>query len=131
LNDKGFTLFEIVITIFVVGIAIAPMAKAFRPAVFSVGSEEKTIVFANQVRGTLSRVVALDFDTLNNNQGDPVDLTSLFGSAEQAGKETFMLKGQSYMPTVAINDAGGGSGGLLEIIVKVEGLSLKTVKAAF
>ena len=107
------------------------MVRAFRPAVFSVGSEEKTTVFANQVRGTLSRVVALDFDTLNNHKGDPVDLVSLFGSAEEASKETCIFKGQSYIPTVAINDVGGGSGGLLEISVKVENLSLKTVKAAF
>jgi len=69
--------------------------------------------------------------TLNSNQGDPVDLVSLFGSAEEAAKETFSYKGENYTPTVAITDASGGAGGLLELAVTLDYVSLKTLKGEY
>ena len=89
------------------------------------------VVFTNQGRGTLNRVISLDFETLNSNQGDPVDLASLFGSAEEADKEIFSFKGVNYTPTVAITDASGGDGGLLELTVTLDYVSLRTLKAEY
>lgn len=117
--------------VFILAIAIVPMVRAYGPAVFSTGSQEKTAVFTNQARGTLSRVVALDFATIDNNQGNPVDLPTLLGSAAEAAKETFLFEGENYTPTVAVTDASGGTGGLLEISVTVDLVSLKTLKAKY
>jgi prepilin-type N-terminal cleavage/methylation domain-containing protein len=130
-NNKGFTLFEIIMAVFILAIAIVPIVRAYAPAIFSTGSEEKTAVFTNQARGTLSRVAALDFTTINNNLGDPVDLPTLFGSAAEAARETFLFKGENYTPTVGVTDASGGTGGLLEIGVTVGEVSLKTLKANY
>ena len=55
-NKKGFTLLEILITIFILGIAIAPMVQAFGTAFSSINTEEEMTVFMNQARGTLYRV---------------------------------------------------------------------------
>ena len=76
-------------------------------------------------------LITLDFDILNNNQGDPVNLTSLFGSAEEAAKEIFTFKGISYTPAVSIIDASSGAGGLLEVAVSLDSISLKTYKADY
>lgn len=131
-NDRGFTLFEIIVSVLILAIAIVPMVNAFNPAIlsfYSISDEEETAVFSNQARGTLNRIAALDFDTLSTNQGDPVNLVSLFGSSNEADKETFIFKGQSYTPAVAITDASGGAGGLLELTVTVGHVSFKTLKA--
>ena len=130
-HNQGFTLVEILVTVLLLAIAIAPIVSAYGPAIFSTSGQEEMAVFTNQVRGTLSRVADLDFTTLNSNPGDPVDLVSLFGSAEEANKETFSFKGASYTPTVAITDASGGAGGLLELTVILEYVSLKTLKAEY
>lgn len=130
-NNRGFTLVEIIIAVALLAIAIVPMVSAYGPAIFSTSTEEETAVFTNQARGTLSRVAALDFATLDNNQGDPVDLATLFGSAPEAAKETFSLQGDAYTPTVAIADVGTGLGGLLEITVAMDQVNLKTLKAEY
>ena len=122
---------EIVVAVLLLAIAIVPIVGAFGPAIFSTGAEEETAVFTNQVRGTLSRVLTLDFATLNSNQGDPVNLATLFGTQAEADKETFSLKGASYTPTVAIIDASGGAGGLLELTVTLDHVSLKTLKGEY
>ena len=88
-------------------------------------------VFANRARGTLNRVISLDFQTLNDNKGSPVDLAALFGSAAEAAKETFSFQGKSYTPTVVIADASGSTKGLLEITVTMAQVSLKTLKAEY
>jgi len=131
LNSRGFTFLEIMLVVLILAIAIVPMVRAFAPAVLTASTDEETTVFANQARGTLNRVMALDFDTLDNNQGDPVDLAALFGSAAEADKETFSLKGKNYTPTVAITDASGGLGGLLQLTVSAEQVRFATLKSQY
>ena len=115
--------------VLILGIAIVPMVGAFSPAMRSVSQSEQTTVFSNQARWTLSRAAALDFATLDANQGDPADLTALFGSVPEANKEKFTFKGQTYTPTLAITDASGGTGDLLQLRVTVDDVSLTTLKA--
>ena len=129
LNCRGFTFLEILLVVVILAIAIVPMVRAFSPAVLTVSTDEETVVFANQARGTLNRVMALDFDTLSINLGDPVDLAALFGSVAEADKETFSYKGKSYTPTVAITDESGGFGGLLRLTVTLEHVRFATLKS--
>ena len=130
-NSRGFSFLEIMLVVLILAIAIVPMVRAFAPAVLTASTDEETAVFANQARGTLNRVMALDFDTLDNNQGDPVDLAVLFGSAAEADKETFTFKGKNYTPTVAITDASGGLGGLLQLAVTAEQVRFATLKSQY
>jgi hypothetical protein len=131
MNKKGFTLFETVLAVFILVVAVVPMIRAFGPSLFATAGEESTIVATNYARQTLNRVVALDFKTLSglvrNGQANPVDLDALFG----AGQESFAFKGASYAPSVVITDAGGGNGGLLEITSTVSGIKQKTLKAGY
>jgi prepilin-type N-terminal cleavage/methylation domain-containing protein len=131
LNCRGFTFLEILLVVLILAIAIVPMVRAFAPAILTASTDEETAVFTNQARGTLNRVMALDFDTLNDNQGDPVNLTALFGSAAEADKETFSLKGKNYTPTVTITDASGGQGGLLQLSVTLEHVRFATLKSQY
>ena len=130
-SNKGFSLVEVVVAVLLLAIAIVPILGAFGPAIFATNVEEGTAVFTNQTRGTLSRVLALDFATLDSNQGDPVNLATLFGTQAEADKETFSFKGTNYTPTVAITDASGGAGGLLELTVTLDYVSLKTLKGEY
>ena len=130
-SNKGFTLLEIIFAVLLLAIAIVPIMNAYAPAIFSTAGEEERAVFTNRARATLNRVAALEFSRLNDNLGNPVDLATLFGSAEEAAKETFALKGTSYTPAVAITDQGGGDGGLLEVEVTINYVSLKTLKAEY
>jgi type II secretory pathway pseudopilin PulG len=130
-NSNGFTFLELILIVLVLAIAIVPMVRAFAPAVQSASTDEEATVFTNQARGTLYRVAALDFDTLNSNQGDPVDLTILLGSAAEADKEAFLYKGRSYTPSVAITDASGGLGGLLQLTVTMDYVTFTTLKTHF
>ena len=127
--NKGFTLLEIIFAVLLLAIAIVPMMNAYAPAIFSTAGEEERAVFTNRARATLNRVAALQFTTLKNNLGNPVDLVTLFGSAEEAAKETFAFRGTNYTPAVAIIDQGGGDGGLLEVEVAINYVTLRTLKA--
>jgi type II secretory pathway pseudopilin PulG len=131
LNSRGFSFLEIILVVLILAIAIVPMVRAFGPAVLTASTDEENAVFANQARGTLNRVMALDFDTLENNQGDPTDLAALFGSAAEAAKETFSFKGKNYTPNVAITDASGGLGGLLQLTVTAEQVRFATLKSQY
>jgi prepilin-type N-terminal cleavage/methylation domain-containing protein len=128
-NQKGFTLFEVILVVFILVIAVAPMINAFGPSLFATAGEETTIVSANYARQTLNRVAALDFKTLDslvqNGQSNPVNLDTLFG----AGQESFVFKGTTCVPKVVIADASGGAGGLLEITLTLNQVTLKTLKA--
>ena len=130
-NNTGFTLVEIILAVVLLAIAISPMVSAYSPAIFSTSAEDEMAVFANRARGTLNRVISLDFQTLNDNKGSPVDLAALFGSAAEAAKETFSFQGKSYTPTVLIADAPGSTEGLLEITATMAQVSLKTLKAEY
>lgn len=129
--EDGFTLFEILIAVLLLAIAIAPIVAAFKPALFATSSEEELSVFTHRARGTLNRAAALSFATLDANQGNPANLTNLFGSASEAAKETFTFKGDSYTPTVAITDQSSGAGGLLEITVTAANVSVQTLKTEY
>ena len=85
----------------------------------------------NQARGTLNRVSTLDYEILRINIGNPVDLSALFGSPEEAAKEIFLFEGANYAPMVGIADASGAQGGLLEITVTIGHVSFKTLKADY
>jgi prepilin-type N-terminal cleavage/methylation domain-containing protein len=130
-DNKGFTFLEIILVVLILAIAIVPMVRAFSPGVVSANTEEETTVFTNQARGTLNRVMALDFDTLNSNQGAAVDLATLFGAAAEAAKESFTFKRENHTPTVAITDASGGAGGLLQLTVTISHIQLTTLKAQY
>jgi prepilin-type N-terminal cleavage/methylation domain-containing protein len=130
-NIDGFSLLELVMAMFILAMAIVPMVTAYTPALLSATEKEEMVVFANQVRGTMHRVLSLDFETLNANREDPVNLTNLFGSGTEAAKETFSLGGQSYTPSVTIADISGGSEGLLELTVTLQRVTLKTLKGRY
>lgn len=130
-DNEGFTFLEIILVVLILAIAIVPMVRAFSPSTLSANVEEETTVLTNQARGTLNRVMALDFDTLNSNQGTTVDLAALFGGAAEAAKESFTFNGENYTPTVAITDASSGAGGLLQLTVKISHIQLSTRKAQY
>jgi len=80
-EERGFTLVEIMVVLVILTIAVVPMLQAYGPALLSTDFEEQTAVFNNQTRRTLTRIATLPFHTLNSNQGNPVNLPILFGSA--------------------------------------------------
>ncbi len=130
----GFTLFEILLAVALLAVAVVPMMSAFGPALFTTGQEEERSVFTHQARATLNRVAALGFPALNANQGNPVNLAALFGwpagpAPAEAAKEDFTFQGRAYTPLVAVTDTSGGAGGRLEITVTVDYVQLKTLKA--
>jgi len=128
-KDAGFTLFEILLTLLIMGVALVPLLDAFRPAMAVTAGEARQTVFSHQAQATLSRTAALPFATLDANQGDPVDLAVLFGSAVEAAEEQFAFEGRTYTPAVAVTDASGGEGGLLAIRVSVAEVALETLVA--
>ncbi len=128
-NRQGFTLFEIFLALLVLAIAIIPMINAFAPALLSGHQEEEQAVLTGQARQTMNRLLDMDFRTLDAHQGNPVDLAALFGSAAEASKETLAYKGQTYTPVVAITDASGGQGSLLELTVTLLTVRVQTLKA--
>jgi Tfp pilus assembly protein PilV len=128
-NTSGLTLFELVVTIFILGVGTVAMLDAIAPALRSSEDYESATVFMNQARATMSRVETLAYTTLNSNMGNPVNLTGLFGTSAEAAKENFTHKGTAYTPIVAIADASGGTGGLLELNVTVERVTLKTLRS--
>jgi prepilin-type N-terminal cleavage/methylation domain-containing protein len=131
ISDRGFSLVEILIAVMILALAIVPIINAIGPAVKTTAAEAQISVFTNQARATLNRLLTVDFATLNANQGDAVDLTSLLGSTDEANLENFLLNGKPYTPTVDITDAGGGAGGLLELTVTINQVRLTTLKADY
>jgi hypothetical protein len=128
-NFWGFTLFEITLTILILAIAIVPLMNAFAPALLATGQGEEQAVLTGQARRTMNRLMDLGFRSLDTNQGAPADLVALFGSQAEADKEKFVYRGSAYAPVVAIVDASGGAGSLLELSVTVKTVSLTTLKA--
>ena len=122
---KGFTLFEVLLAISILVVAIVPIVRAYRPSVFSTGLELRQAICANQARQTLNRLLSLDFNTLWANQGNPINLNHLFTASD----ETFFLQGFSQNPVVSIVDASGGAGGLVEITVTAADVTFKALRA--
>jgi prepilin-type N-terminal cleavage/methylation domain-containing protein len=131
ISDHGFSLVEILIAVMVLSMAIVPIINAIGPAVKTTAAEAQFSVSTNQARATLNRLLSVEFATLNANQGDAVDLTSLFGSTAEANLENFLLNGKLYTPTVAITDASSGAGGLLQLTVTINQVRLTTLKADY
>jgi prepilin-type N-terminal cleavage/methylation domain-containing protein len=129
--QSGFSLLEVCVAVVVLSLAILPMLNAFSPAVTVTGEIEEIEVLTCQARKTLSRLTTLNYQTLLDNQGDPVNLTDLLGSESEATKESFTLNGKDYSPTVAIADASGGVGGLLKLSVTIDHVLLATLKAEY
>jgi hypothetical protein len=122
---------EILLAIFILGVSIVPMLGAFQTS-FQTGEDEGDVtLITNRARGTLDRVMSIEFSTLSGNSGFPVDLATLFGSAEEAGKESFTHKGESYTPVLGISDVSGGTGGFLEISLTLDQVNLKALKAEY
>ena len=113
----------------ILAIAIVPMMNAFAPALLSTGQGEEQAVLTGQARRTMNRLLDLDFRTLDTNWGNPANLVALFGSQAEADKESFVYLGSTYAPVVAIADASGGSGGLLELNVTLKTVTLRTLRA--
>lgn len=140
-NNSGFTIVEILFAIFILSIAIVPMMNAFSPRLSSIGSGGETAVFTNQARGTLNRIAAISFKTLesyfNTYGAGAVDVATLFGlagftdTAAEAARENFSFQGTNYTPGVTIDDASGGAGGLLELTVTINQISLKILVAEY
>lgn len=130
LKSSGFTLFEIIIALFMISIAVIPMMKSFGPAMSTAAIVEKTAVLSNQARATMERLLVLDFDTLKSKTdlSQPLTGDNVFGDSN----ETFTFKGDSYSPSITITDASGdASKTLLDLTVAVESLSISTRKADF
>ena len=70
-NSRGFTLFEIIMTLLILAIAIVPMMNAFAPALLATGQGEEQAVLTGQARRTMNRLTDLDFRSLDANQGNP------------------------------------------------------------
>jgi len=136
-DNSGFTIIEILFAIVILSVAIVPMMNAFSPRLSSTGGGEETAVFSNQARGTLNRLSAIGFQTLEtyfNAHGEAVDLATLFGltgfsdTAAEAARENFSFQGTNYTPAVTIAEDAGG---LLEITVTINHISLKTLVAEY
>jgi len=127
----GFSIVEVVVVCLILAIAIVPMVLSFVPARRAVAAERRLTVFTNRARGTLYRIRTVDYDTLLQHAGDPVDLAALFGSADEAARESFVLQGSNYTPNVVVQNISGSIGGLLEIVVSVEDVTLRTMKAEY
>ncbi|NNG02242.1 MAG: prepilin-type N-terminal cleavage/methylation domain-containing protein [Desulfobacteraceae bacterium] len=125
----GFSLVEVMVTLVILAVAVVPMLRAFTPSLSNVGHQERVTVCVNQARSTLNRVLSLDYAVLKAHEGDPVDLISLFGSAAEANRESFVFNSKTMVPVVAISNAGGADQGLLEIRVTATEVTLTSLSA--
>ncbi len=135
-HRQGFTLIEVILVIILMALTVVPLLEAFRPSLISLNQAERTTVFKHQAMWTLSRVAAMDYQDLESNSSDNVNLDELLGSSDEADKESFTFKGQRYNSpeeiVVKIKQSDKDEddiGGLLEIGVCVEEVCLKTLKA--
>jgi hypothetical protein len=90
---------------------------------------------------TFTRVMALDYDTLDNNRGDDVDLAVLFGwpggpKPAEANKETFTFRGAQRIPRLSILPytdprTGQSAEGVLEVTVEIAPVQLSGLRAQY
>ena len=81
-------------------------------------------------QGTLNRVIEKSYSTLKPHMGTATSLSAILGGPA-AAQETVSFNGKTFVPTVTITDASGGSGGLMEITVTLDTLVFKTLKVDF
>ena len=117
-NRRGFTLFEIILALLILAIAIIPMVNAFAPALLSTSQGEEQAVLTGQARSAMNGLISLDFRTLDDNKAPPDALVALLGDQAIAGT------------IVSVTDVSGGAGGLLELTVTLKNVKLQTLKAA-
>ena len=139
-SSGGFTLIEILLAMVLIALTVVPMMEAFSPGHAVEGGEEAA-VFTNQVRGTLNRIAAYDYEVLDSYVSTygtgTMNLMRLFiiagfsNGTSEAALENFTFKGTNYTPAVTITDASGGAGGLYELSVTIEYVTLKTQKAEY
>jgi prepilin-type N-terminal cleavage/methylation domain-containing protein len=130
LKSSGFTLFEIIIALFIISIAVIPMMKSFGPAMSTAAIVEKTAVMTNQARATMERLLVLDFNTLKSKVDDsqPLSGNDVFGDSN----ESFTFEGASYAPEITIIDSSGDtSKTLLTLTVAIDDISVSTLKAEY
>ncbi len=113
----------------ILAIAIVPMMNAFAPALLATSQGEEQEVLTGQARETMNWFLDLDFRTLDDHQATPDVLVALFVSQAKPDEPRFSYLGQTYPPVVAIADASGGAGGLLEITVTLKTVRLQSLKA--
>ena len=130
-RKRGFSLLEMIMVLLLLAVAIVPMLNAFRPTLASQSAEEGTLVFHNRARWTLSRVMTNSFAALDARKSNQVDLVTLFGSAGEAARESFVFRGTNYQPQVAITNVSGGVGGLLQVSVRLQNVTLGALKADY
>jgi len=145
-DRRGFTLFEIFLALLILAVAIVPMMNAFAPALLATGQGEEQAVLTGQARGTLNRLMELDFRSLDANRGRPLtaeQLVALFGTQAEVDKETFTYRGVTYAPDITVcaanasgvcvpdcvTDASDGALGLLEMKVSLKNVGLQTLRA--
>ena len=130
-RQSGLSLLEMLMVLVLLAVAIIPMLQAFSPTIASQSAEERSLVFHNRARGTLSRVMCFPFSALDARKSNQVNLVALFGSAGEAARESFAFRGTNWQPRIAITDASGGTGGLLRVSVSLENLTLSALKADY
>ena len=141
-SSSGFTLFEIIMAMFIISIAVIPMMQSFGPAMMTAGAVEKTSVLTNQARATMERMLALDFDTLRSkvDEAQPITVYDVFGVPTDPADpdypdypdDIFEFEGVSYTPAITITDASGdASKTLLDLTVSLAGMSVSTSKAEY
>ncbi len=128
-KPQGFTLFEILVAMALLGLLVLPILKSFGPSLASISHVEKQVILTNQARATLNRILSMEFNTLVSRIGNPVDPAVLFGSTAEAQKENFLVQGKTYTPGIVIQDASGGNKTLLELTVTLDNFNLVTLKA--
>ena len=118
-SRRGFTLFEIIMTLLIMAIAIVPMMNAFAPALLATGQGEEQTVLTGQARQTMNGLLDMKFATLDANKTTPGVLVTMLG--DQAAADA----------VVSVTDAGGGTDGLLELTVTLKNVTLQTLKANY
>nr|WP_320015246.1 hypothetical protein [uncultured Desulfobacter sp.] len=128
---NGYMMMDLMVAMLLLAIAVGPMINAFFPSFAAMNYERRTSVMTAGAMGTLNRVAALCYETLNANLGSPANLSALLGSVSAATQETVVFNGQAHVPVVTVTDYSGGVGGLLEITVTLDTIVFKTLKAQF
>ncbi len=132
-KNAGFTLFEVLLTIVILLIAIIPMMDAFRPSLFATWGEERRIIFTNCVRQTMNKALSTDYGELEKrvNTTETIKASLLFGNSD----DNCSYSGSTYDPDVKIDYAGYDGAnpllGLLNIKVTVNEISLEALKADY